>query len=248
MAIGNCSGPGGRARTAARTAAVVAALAALLAGCAGGLTPYRTGSSVATGSSTAGTNTAGTTVDGETAANGPVSPPTLFPLLLVGDWSGDDTQGIGSWDLRFDARGRYVLQNDRRGQTITGAAAVQGSRMVFQPDDAAAYSESVQLSGGQLVLDGSVYFRTDSAAGGAAAVAGSWISLEDYNQTLTLTDDGQFQLSNPSQGRASGTYTVSGSTLVLDTRTGIVRVPFSISAATLTVSWPNGSQAQYVRS
>jgi hypothetical protein len=170
-----------------------------------------------------------------------------FPQALVGDWSGDDGRGVGHWDLRFDARGDYTMRNDRTGVTINGVATVSGAQITFQPVDAQPYTVNAQLSAGRLTLGGSVYLRTDAAAGGAAIV-GRWMGLDNYNQTLTLTDDGQFQLVDDGKGQVTGTYTVSGSTLVLDTqRNGVVRVPWSVTDATLTVTWPNGARAQYIR-
>ena len=85
--------------------------------------------------------------------------PTL-PGELVGSWSGDDPQGVGSWTVEFATDGRYAEHNVARGFTVSGQALVSGSRLYLQPKDADGQTVTWRVDRDRLDLDGQVYLRT----------------------------------------------------------------------------------------
>ena len=96
-----------------------------------------------------------------------------LPDALVGSWSGDDAQGVGSWTLEFAADGAYREYNLSRDVTFTGQALVSGSRLYLQPNGADSQTVTWRVDGGRLSLDGSVFLRTGSAGRDGTAPAGS---------------------------------------------------------------------------
>jgi hypothetical protein len=221
-------------------------LALALAGCAGG---------EPTGSTAAGT--AVSPADSQDAAAGaqdgtgsgryvPAAPsPAALPGDLVGSWSGDDAQGVGSWTIEFGSDGNYREGNTRRGVSITGRAAVAGRRLYLQPDDADSRTVTWQVSGGTLSLDGFTYLRVDSGSGqgGGRALVGTWIGETNAWQTLTFHDDGSYQLDDGTNGLKTGTFSVSGDQVT----TGRATYTWSVNGAELQLGVPGGQVATYTR-
>lgn len=96
-----------------------------------------------------------------------------LPRELVGSWSGDDAQGVGSWTVEFASDGRFAEYNLRRGITVLGQAAVAGRRLYLQPNDADSQTLTWKVSGSRLSLDGTVYSRTHAVVRDGTAPAGS---------------------------------------------------------------------------
>src|SRR3954452_21625236 len=104
--------------------------------------------------------------DAASAVGGARSAASL-PDELVGSWSADDPQGVGSWTIAFAADGRYAQSNPLRGVTVGGQAAVAGRKLYLQPEDADSQTFVWQVTGEGLRLDDHVYRQT-AGAGGAA--------------------------------------------------------------------------------
>ena len=149
-----------RKRPIATTAAVLVALT-LAAGCSS-VTPD--GPPVGTGPATQ--------ESGPAAGYSP-APVAVLPDELVGSWSGDDPQGVGSWTLEFAADGAYREYNLSRAVTFTGQALVHRSRLYLQPNGADSQTVTWRVDEGRLSLDGSVFRRTLSAGRDGTAPAGS---------------------------------------------------------------------------
>jgi hypothetical protein len=155
----------GARRTGRRRAAVVLSVL-VLAGC---------GTGAALGGATNGgvpahvngtVRAAQEPADAATAAGGARSAASL-PDELVGSWSADDPQGVGSWTIAFAADGRYDQSNPLRGVTVGGQAAVAGRKLYLQPEDADSQTFVWQVTGDGLRLDDHVYRRTADASGAA---------------------------------------------------------------------------------
>ena len=101
------------------------------------------------------------------AAVGGARSAASLPDELVGSWSADDPQGVGSWTIAFAADGRYAQSNPLRGVTVGGQAAVAGRKLYLQPEDADSQTFVWQVTGDGLRLDDHVYRRTARAAGAA---------------------------------------------------------------------------------
>ncbi|MGH8625884.1 MAG: hypothetical protein ACREYC_11645 [Gammaproteobacteria bacterium] len=184
---------------------------------------------------------------GESRPSSPEPALVLFPAELVGTWSGDDARGQGSWLMVFAPDGRYSMQNERRGVTISGRADIGGRQMLLQPDGARAYTVNWSVGGGRLSLDGGVYVRTDGNQ--TSALIGSWLSYDDLYKTLVLATNGTFQLQNQVDGNISGTFGVNGSRLTLEAPgRPATTFEWSVSDGFLTLTRADGSVSQYVRS
>lgn len=199
--------------------------------------------------------TAGAAAGTEAADGGSANPGTAasLPHELVGSWSGDDAQGVGSWTLEFSSDGHFAQYNIRRGVTRVGQAATAGSRLYLQPQDGDSQTVTWEVDGGRLSLDGDVYLRTGSGASDgtaqvgtsqdATALVGSWIGETNTWQTLTFNEDGTWSFEDPSSGTSSGRYTVSGDQL----NTGRSSYTWSVDGAQLQLGLPNGQTATYSR-
>jgi hypothetical protein len=101
------------------------------------------------------------------------APVAVLPAELVGSWSADDPQGVGSWTLEFAADGAYREYNLRRAVTFSGQALVHRSRLYLQPNGADSQTVTWRVDEGRLSLDGSVFRRTLPAGRDGTAPAGS---------------------------------------------------------------------------
>lgn len=225
-------------------AAVLVALA-LAAGCGTGAVPVGTGG---VGAAPAPVDAAvRTTVGGstgtDTGSRSTAAPATRLPADLVGSWSGDDPQGVGSWTFEFAADGHYAEYNTGRGVTFVGEAAVAGSRLYLQPQDADSLTVKWQVSGGRLSLDGTVYLRARSAQQDGSALVGSWIGETNTWQTVRFSDDGTWEFDDGPQGVSSGRYSVSGDRLA----TGRSTYTWSVDGTQLRLDLPGGQTATYSR-
>ncbi|MDT7581645.1 MAG: hypothetical protein QOK35_2909 [Pseudonocardiales bacterium] len=143
---------------------------------------------------------------GVTAARSTAS----LPGELVGSWSADDPQGVGSWTIAFAADGRYEQSNPRRAITVGGQAAVAGRKLYLQPEDADSQTFVWQVTGERLRLDDHVYRRT---AGDAGPLLGSWAGATATGQTLTFNPDWTYDVADASGGVSHSTYSVAGDRL-----------------------------------
>jgi hypothetical protein len=180
------------------------------------------------------------------AAAGPGSaePATRLPDELVGTWSGDDAQGVGSWTIAFDPDGRYRYVNAQRGVTVAGQAAVAGRRLYLQPEGADSRTLTWQVADGRLDLDGEVYRRV--ATGGqddGRALVGSWLGGTGEAQRLTFRPDGTYDVAGPSGELGSGTYSVDGDRLLAGRST----YTWSVDGARLELALPDGRVLTYAR-
>jgi hypothetical protein len=172
-----------------------------------------------------------------------------LPAALVGEWSGDDSGGVGSWTLTFAADGRYRMGNERRQVGFEGTAAVAGSSLVLQPASGSPSTVAWAVDGGRLTLDGSVYLRTDDAGGGdGRALVGSWLSTSDLYRTLTFAPDGTFRLDDPTGSGAVGDFVVDGDRLTLTGpgRPG-TRYTWSVADGFLRLRRSDGRITEYTR-
>lgn len=133
-----------------------------------------------------------------------------LPDELVGSWSADDPQGVGSWTMAFAADGRYEQSNPQRGVTVGGQAAVAGRKLYLQPEDADSQTFVWQVTDERLRLDDHVYRRT---AGAAGPLLGSWAPATGTVQTLTFNPDGTYDVADASGGVSHSTYSVAGDRL-----------------------------------
>jgi hypothetical protein len=233
-------------RTLAHAAAALVAVA-LAAGCADG------SFTVGTAGDTAGDAAAAPAVPAELAGTaqaadaGRPSPGATtaasLPDDLVGSWSGDDPQGVGSWTFEFAPDGRYAEYNEVRGFAVVGQALVSGSRLYLQPNDADSQTVKWAVDGGRLSLDGNVYLRTGSVGQDGTALVGSWIGETDTWQTLTFSGDGTWTFDDGPNGTSTGRYSVSGDRL----DTGRSTYTWSVDGARLQLGLPNGRTATYAR-
>jgi hypothetical protein len=236
------------------------AAVALLSGCGGGTSSYSPRSSVtaasqptesgAAGVGAAEAGSAGSQPAAGASTAGRVARDTALPASLVGAWSGDDHERIGSWSLTFAANGRYRMRNERRGSQIDGQAAVQGNQLMFQPANAKPYAVSWSVSGGRLSLNGDVYLRIGAgAAGGPPALVGQWMSLKNLYRTVTFSADGRYLITDPVNGDVAGTYTVSGDNVTVAANGGApTTFGWSVDDSFLRMRRADGSIAEYTRS
>lgn len=189
----------------------------------------------------------GTATPGGDTPSSPALASVPFPPELVGTWSGDDAGGQGSWYIQFAPDGRYSMQNQRRGVAISGNAAINGPRMLLQPDGLQPYTVSWSIGNGRLSLDGSVYIRTDGNR--ADDLIGSWLSYDDLYKTLVFASDGTFQLQDQVNGNLSGAFSVNGSQLTLQAPgRSATTYEWSVSDGFLTLTRADGSVSKYLRS
>lgn len=224
-------------RRAGRVAALPTALAlaalVLAAGCG-------------IGSSPGGASRAAAPVDAGIPAQAQQEAATTMaslPAELVGSWSGDDPQGVGSWTFEFASDGRYAEYNVARGFAVVGQALVSGSRLYLQPNDADSQTVKWAVAGGRLSLDGNVYLRTGPAGQDATALVGSWIGETNTWQTLTFAGDGTWKFDDGPNGTSTGRYSVSGDRL----DTGRSTYTWSVDGALLQLALPGGQTATYSR-
>lgn len=214
-------------------AAMVLVTLALADGCAGGSFADPTADTVLTA------NTA------DAAAEVPVRSGTVrsLPVELVGSWSGDDPQGVGSWTFEFATDGGYKEYNPRRNIALAGQARVAGARLYLQPQDADSQAVTWQVAGGRLSLDGTVYRRTGPVANDEAALVGSWVGQADTWRTVTFSGDGTWEFDDGAHGAVSGRYSVSGDRL----DTGRSTYTWSVDGTQLHLRLPDGRAATYSR-
>jgi hypothetical protein len=180
-------------------------------------------------------------------APAPAAAPAPLPAALVGNWSGDDRDGLGSWTLTITSAGRYRMTNDHRGVDVSGRVAARGRQLVMQPAGAAAYAVAWSVNGGRLTLNGSVYLRTDGASAGA--LVGDWISLQNTYRTVTFTPDGRFRIADPTTGDSTGRYRVSSTQLtIIEAGAAPVAYGWSVDGAFLRLRRADGRVAEYTRS
>jgi hypothetical protein len=172
--------------------------------------------------------------------------PISFPPELVGDWQGTD-RGRPVY-LTFSPDGEFV-RRDATGKAFrSGTATVDGGTIMWKDDAGSASSSTIALQGGSLLLDGYSYLRLDAVAGGATALAGSWLDTAQLYVTLRLGRDGSFALEDQNRGTTFGTYMVSDRQLTLTT-SGQAPLTFqwSVDNAALTLVAPDGSVSIYTR-
>jgi hypothetical protein len=221
----------GRWRAAVALSALVLA-ALVLAGCGGG-------GSGPDGAAPAPVNT-GARVQAQVPAGGGVRSAASLPDELVGSWSADDPQGIGSWTIAFAADGRYDQSNPLRGISVGGQAAVAGRKLYLQPEDADSQTYVWQITGERLRLDDHVYRRT---AGVADALVGSWAGASGGLQTLTFNSDGTYDVADTSGSVSHSTYSVVGDRL----SAGRSTYTWSVAGTQLQLRLPDGRVLTYAR-
>jgi hypothetical protein len=222
-------------RWRSRAAAILLAVA--LTGCGGAATVVATrgGPVPAEGGQRAG---------GGSAVAGSAEPATRLPDELVGTWSGDDAQGVGSWTIAFDPDGRYRYVNAQRGVTVAGRSAVAGGRLYLQPEGADSRTLTWRVTDGRLDLDGEVYRRTaGSGQDDGRALVGSWLDGTGAAQRLTFHPDGTYDVSGRSGELGNGTYSVDGDRLLA----GRSAYTWSVEGAQLELALPDGRVLTYSR-
>ena len=163
-----------------------------------------------------------------------------LPDELVGSWSADDPQGVGSWTIAFSADGRYDQSNPLRGISVGGQAAVAGRKLYLQPEDADSQTYVWQITGERLRLDDHVYRRT---AGVADALVGSWADAGGALQTLTFNSDGTYDVADATGSVSHSTYSVVGDRL----SAGRSTYTWSVAGAQLQLRLPDGRVLTYSR-
>lgn len=163
-----------------------------------------------------------------------------LPEELVGSWSADDPQGVGSWTIAFAADGRYDHSNPQRGVTVGGQAAVAGRKLYLQPENADSQTFVWQVVGGRLRLDDHVYLRT---AGAAAPLVGTWTGAGTVLQTLTFNADGTYDVADTSGSVSHSTYSVVGDRL----SAGRSTYTWAVDGARLQLRLPDGRLLTYSR-
>jgi len=163
-----------------------------------------------------------------------------LPDELVGSWSADDPQGVGSWTIAFAADGRYSQSNPQRGVTVGGQAAVAGRKLYLQPENADSQTFAWQVAGGRLLLDDHVYLRT---AGDAGALVGSWSSAGAVLQRLTFNADGTYDVADTSGSVSHSTYSVAGDRLSVGPST----YTWAVAGTQLQLRLPDGRVLTYAR-
>jgi hypothetical protein len=181
----------------------------------------------------------GARVQAQEPAGGVRSAASL-PDELVGSWSADDPQGVGSWTIAFAADGRYDQSNPLRGISVGGQAAVAGRKLYLQPEDADSQTYVWQITGERLRLDDHVYRRT---AGVADALVGSWAGASGALQTLTFNSDGTYDVADTSGSVSHSTYSVVGDRL----SAGRSTYTWSVAGAQLQLRLPDGRVLTYSR-
>jgi hypothetical protein len=181
----------------------------------------------------------GARVQAQEPAGGVRSAASL-PDELVGSWSADDPQGVGSWTIAFAADGRYDQSNPLRGISVGGQAAVAGRKLYLQPEDADSQTYVWQITGERLRLDDHVYRRT---AGIADALVGSWAGAGGALQTLTFNPDGTYDVADASGSVSHSTYSVVGDRL----SAGRSTYTWSVAGAQLQLGLPDGRVLTYSR-
>jgi hypothetical protein len=220
----------GRWRAAVALPALVLA-ALVLAGCGGGGSGPDSAAPVPV-------NT-GARVQAQEPAGGVRSAASL-PDELVGSWSADDPQGVGSWTIAFAADGHYDHSNPQRGVTVGGQAAVAGRKLYLQPESADSQTFVWQVTGGRLLLDDHVYLRT---AGSAGALVGTWTGAGAVLQTLTFNADGTYDVADTSGSVSHSTYSVVGDRL----SAGRSTYTWAVDGARLQLRLPDGRLLIYAR-
>jgi len=174
-------------------------------------------------------------------------PVTRLPAALVGSWSGDDQDGIGSWTIVFSADGQYRMTNERRDMQIDGSAGADATQLVMTPAGGQPITVTWSVSGGRLSLNGNVYLRTGGGTG-TTALAGQWLSLKNTYSTVTFTTDGRYEIDDPVNGGESGTYRVSGSNLTVTASGGSpITYGWSVQDGFLRLRRSDGRIAEYTR-
>lgn len=163
-----------------------------------------------------------------------------LPDELVGSWSADDPQGVGSWTIAFAADGRYDQSNPRRRVSVGGQAAVAGRRLYLQPENADSQTFVWQVAGGRLLLDDHVYLRT---AGDAGALVGSWSSAGAVLAMLTFNADGTYDVADTSGSVSHSTYSVAGDQL----SAGRSTYTWAVAGTQLQLRLPDGRVLTYAR-
>jgi hypothetical protein len=194
-------------------------------------TPAYRQESAATGQA-ADTDAGGSSPGGATVAS--------LPDELVGSWSADDPQGVGSWTIAFSADGRYDQSNPLRGISVGGQAAVAGRKLYLQPEDADSQTYVWQITGERLRLDDHVYRRT---VGVADALVGSWAGASGGLQTLTFNSDGTYDVADATGSVSHSTYSVVGDRL----SAGRSTYTWSVAGAQLQLRLPDGRVLTYSR-
>lgn len=193
------------------------------------------------------TGPAGSTAPAVPTRSAPVPPPpaTPFPAELVGEWSAS-TSKSGLLELVLTADGGFRQLSgtfDWRGK-----ATVKGARITFTGVDGKSSAEDWSISGGTLTLAGLTYLKADAGAGGALALAGSWMGMDDIFETLTFSENGTYKRERDGEVTASGSFKVQAGELTLQPAGGApTTATFSVADAILTLKTSAGT-VQYVRS
>ncbi|MDX3659232.1 DUF5640 domain-containing protein [Streptomyces sp. ID05-26A] len=168
-----------------------------------------------------------------------------FPAELVGEWSAS-TSRSGKLELVLTADGGFRQYSGTFDWS--GKATVKGARITFKGVDGKSSTEDWSLSGGTLTLAGQTYLKADAGAGGALALAGSWMGMDDIFETLTFTGNGTYKRERDGGTTASGTFKVQGDELTFLPSGGApTTATFSVADAILTLKSSAGT-VQYVRS
>jgi hypothetical protein len=216
-------------RRPGRWRAAIALSALVLAGCGAG----------GSGPDNAAPVNSGARLQAQEPASGGRSAASL-PEELVGSWSADDPQGVGSWTIAFSADGRYDQSNPLRGISVGGQAAVAGRKLYLQPENADSQTYVWQITGERLRLDDHVYRRT---VGVADALVGSWAGASGGVATLTFNSDGTYDVADATGSVSHSTYSVAGDRL----SAGRSTYTWSVAGAQLQLRLPDGRVLTYSR-
>ncbi|GGM76563.1 hypothetical protein GCM10011609_10540 [Lentzea pudingi] len=196
-------------------------------------------------SSTTPADPTGSAAPAEPTRSVPPAPATPFPAELVGEWSAS-TSKSGLLELVLTADGGFRQLSgtfDWRGK-----ATVKGARITFTGVDGKSSTEDWSISGGTLTLAGLTYLKADAGAGGALALAGSWMGMDDIFETLTFSENGTYKRERDGGTTAIGSFKVQGDKLTLQPAGGApTTADFSVADAILTLKTSAGT-VQYVRS
>ncbi|MET9224361.1 DUF5640 domain-containing protein [Lentzea sp. NPDC003310] len=216
--------------------ALLGIAALLLAGCTGEPPPPQP------------TSITGETTTSTSAVRSTSEPPpqsTALPPELVGSWDASTSQS-GKLELVLTADGGFR----QRSGTFdwSGTATVRGGRITFTGKDGQTSTENWSIKQGTLTLAGQTYLKTDAGAGGALALAGTWMGMDNIFETLIFRENGTYELQIDGQSTVSGTFEVKGDRVTMKPNgRAPITATFVVDDAILTLTSGSGP-VQYARS